>query len=94
MSSGKKKHPKRKTYTQGEMRQIVQASRDEVVARALILAICSAREMFDMDEEMVVRYMENVQRWNRFLSDGVISIDDLFSSLKKQTGIDLKLTRW
>lgn len=94
MSSGKKKHPKKRTYTEGELRQILKNSIDDATAKVLLLCIVSARDEFDLTEEQTVEFIHTMQRYVDYEKQGLIKLSNASDSLKKETGIDLRLSRW
>lgn len=94
MSSGKKKYPKKRTYTEGEYRRALKQAGDDTVARVLLLCIVAARDMFNLDDNGTVNFMETMQRYVGYEADGLIDLTEYSKSLKKNTGIDLKLSRW
>lgn len=94
MSSGKKKKFKPRLYTYGELKKAIRETSDQAVARILLLCIVAARDEFNLDENGTVRFMETMQRYIGYEKKGLVNLDDASKSLKKQTGIDLRLTRW
>ena len=94
MSSGKKLYPKKRTYSEGELRRAVKEASDQAVKRILLLCIVAARDEFNLDEDGTVSFMDTMQRYINYQQKGLVSLDDASKSLKKNTGIDLRLTRW
>lgn len=94
MSGGKKKHPKKQTFSIGEVKRAIREAADDAVKRIMLLCIVAARDMFDMDEKKTVEFMEMMQRYIKYEQDGLINLKDASDSLYKSTGIDLRLTRW
>ena len=94
MSGGKKKHQKAKMFSIGEVKRAIREAADDAVKRILLLCIVAARDMFDLDEEGTVKFMETMQRYINYEKDGLINLKDASDSLYKSTGIDLRLTRW
>lgn len=94
MSSGKKKFPKKRTYSEGEVRRAVREAADDSVKRIILLCVVASRDMFDLDEDGVIKFMETMQRYIGYEKDGLIDLNDASKSLKEKTGIDLKLRRW
>lgn len=91
MSGGKKKYPKKKTYTEGEFRYAVKKVGDEAIARILLLCIVAARDQFDLDEDGIVEFMNTMQRYVEYEQKGLIDTKAASESLKKRTGIDLRI---
>ena len=94
MSSGKKKYPKKRMYSEGEVRRAIREASDQAVARIMLLCIVASRDMFHLDENGVNEFMETMARYIDYEKKGLVSLDDASNSLKKQAGIDLRLTRW
>ena len=94
MSSGKKSYPKKRTYSEGELRRAVKEASDQAVKRILLLCIVAARDEFNLDEDGTVGFMDTMQRYINYQQSGLVSLDDASKSLKKNTGIDLRLSRW
>ena len=93
MSSGKKKYPKKRTYTEGEVRRIVHKCQDDAVKKIILLCATAARDEFDMDEEQFVNFLARMQRYVKNEGLGLVDIEDANKSLEKH-GIDLRLERW
>ena len=94
MSSGKESYPKKRTYSEGELRRAVKEASDQAVKRILLLCIVAARDEFNLDEDGTVSFMDTMQRYINYQQSGLVSLDDASKSLKKNTGIDLRLSRW
>lgn len=95
MSGGKKKLKyKKRTYTEGEVRHIIHQSRDEMVAQLMYLFINAMTDMYKPTEDQLVEYMERVQRYNRFIEDGLVDYKTAVDSIEKTTGVRLNLSRW
>ena len=94
MSSGKKKHPKKRTYTEVELVQVLKKSTDDAVAKILLLCIVAARDEFGLNEEQTVQFIQTMQRYVDYEKQGLIKLSNASDSLKKETGIDLRLSRW
>lgn len=96
MSNGKRKNKRyvKKTYTEGEMRHIIHQSRDEMVAQLMYLFINAMTDMFSPTEDQLVEYMQTVQRYNSYIESGLVDYKTAMESIKKTTGVDLKLSRW
>lgn len=96
MSNGKRKNNRyvKKTYTEGEMRHIIHQSRDEMVAQLMYLFINAMTDMFSPTEDQLVEYMQTVQRYNSYIESGLVDYKTAMESIKKTTGVDLKLSRW
>ena len=93
MSGGKKKHPKKRTYTEGEVRRMVKQCADDATKTILMLCATAARDQFDMDEDTFVEFMGRMQRYVDAEADRLVSIEDANMSMQKH-GIDLRLQRW
>ena len=93
MSSGKKKYPKKRTYSESEVRRMIHKCNDEAVKKIMLLCVTAARDEFDMDEEKLVTFMGRMQRYVDNEAAGLFDINVANESLKKH-GIDLRLTRW
>lgn len=94
ISGGKKKYPKKRMYSEGEVRRAIKQATDEAVTRIMLMCIVAARDEFDMDEDGVVKFVETMKRYIQYFDNGTLSIKAFSESLKKNTGIDLRLTRW
>lgn len=94
MSSGKKKHPKKRTYSEGEVRRAIKEAADNAVARIMLICIVAARDEFDMDEDKLVQFMNTMQRYIGYANDGLVDMNAFSETLKNSTGIDLRLKRW
>lgn len=94
MSGGKKKPNRKRTYSQGEFIREVRQTCDDAVKRTMLMCIVAARDEFDMDEDKLMQFMQTMQRYIGYESDGLIDLKAYSDSLLKQTGIDLRLTRW
>ena len=96
MSNGKRKNKRyvKRTYTEGEMRHIIHQSRDEMVAQLMYLFINAMTDMFEPTEDQLVEYMQTVQRYNGYIESGLVDYKTAMESIKKTTGVDLKLSRW
>lgn len=93
MSSGKKKYPKKRTYSEGELKKAVRKATEESVARLLLLCIVAARDEFDMDEEQTVKFTDTMKRYIEYEDAGLIDMKAASESLKKRTGIDLRIIK-
>jgi len=94
MSGGKKKRPKARTYSEGEVRRMIRNAADDAVKRNMLISVVTARDMFDLDEDGVVEFMGMMQRYIKYLSENVVDLKDFTETLSKKTGIDLRLSRW
>jgi len=94
MSGGKKKkYPKKRTYSESEMRRGIKDAADDAVKRVMLLCIVAARDQFNLDDEGVVNFTGRMQRYVEWEKEGLVNLDDANASLKKH-GIDLQLRRW
>lgn len=91
MSGGKKTRTKKRTFSEAEMRRAVKRAADEATSRILLLCLVAARDEFSMDEKEVVTFMERMERYVDAEAKGLISMDVASDSLKKRTGIDLRV---
>lgn len=94
MSGGKKKFPKKRTYTEAEHRKAIKETADDSVKRIMLICLAAADDMFKLDEDGLVRFMETMARYIRYHDDGTVNLDDYSKSLKNNAGIDLRLSRW
>lgn len=94
MSGGKKKKYQKKTYTYGEMCKAIKQCSDDTVAKTILLCIVAARDMFDLDDDGIMEFMNTMTRYVGYEKDGLIDMDVASKSLKEKTGIDLRLSRW
>lgn len=94
MSSGKKKFPKKKTYSEGDMRRAIKQCSDDSVSRVMLLCIVAARDEFNLDDDGVINYMNRMTRYVGYEAQGLIDMEVASKSLKERTGIDLRLSRW
>lgn len=94
MSGGKKRKYKKKTYTEGELRHIIHKSRDDVVVQMMYLFINAVTDMFEPTEEQLVEFMAMVQRYNEYISSGLVDYKVAVDSIEKTTGVKLNLSRW
>ena len=94
MSGGKKKRQKPRVYYPSEVKRAIKEAADNAVARIMLICLVAARDMFDMDEDKTVEFMETMQRYIDYADKGIIDIGTVSDSLKKSTGIDLRLSRW
>lgn len=94
MSSGKKKFPKKKTYSEGDMRRAIKQCSDDSVSRVMLLCIVAARDEFNLDDDGVMSFMNRMSRYVGYESQGLIDMEVASKSLKERTGIDLRLSRW
>ena len=94
MSGGKKKYAKKKTYTEGELKHHLKASRDDIVMQLMYLFINAASDVFGATEDQLVDLMNRAMRYNSYIESGLVTYDVAAESIKKKTGIDLRLRRW
>lgn len=94
MSGGKKRKYTKKTYTEGELRYIIHKSRDDVVVQMMYLFINAVTDMFEPTEEQLVEFMAMVQRYNEYISSGLVDYKVAVDSIEKTTGVKLNLSRW
>ena len=94
MSSGKKKFPKKKTYSEGDMRRAIKQCSDDSVSRVMLLCIVAARDEFNLDDDGVMYFMNRMTRYVGYEAQGLIDMEVASKSLKERTGIDLRLSRW
>lgn len=93
MSSKKKPKQKKRTYTEGEVRNAIRKVSDEAVSKILLLCIVAAKDEFKLDENGLVSFMETMQRYVDYEKKGLIKTDEASKSLLKDTGIDLRLSK-
>lgn len=77
-----------------EVKKAIRDAADDSVARIMLICITAAKDEFDLDEEGTVHFMQTMQRYVGYFNDGTLDANDYSKSLKKSTGIDLKLRRW
>lgn len=94
MSGGKKKYPKKRTYSESELSKAIHDAGDEAVKRILIICIAAASDMFDMNEDQLEKFMDTMQRYINYQKDGLIDMAEYSKSLYKKTGVDIRLERW
>lgn len=95
MSGGKKKKKyQKRTYTYGEVRKAIKQCSDDTVAKTMLLCVVAARDMFDLDDDGVVKFIDTMTRYVDYEKNGLINMDDASKALKERTGIDLRLRRW
>lgn len=94
MSSGKKKHPKKRTYSEGEVKKAIMEACDDSVKRIMLICIAAADDMFKPDEDGMITFMETMARYIQYHEEGKVNLDAYSKSLKNNCGIDLKLSRW
>ena len=93
MSGGKKQYPKKKTYSEGQMRKAVKDAAEEAIARILLLCVVAARDQFNMNEDKTVEFVETMQRYVDYESMGLIDLNTASDSLYKHTGIDIRIKK-
>lgn len=91
MSNKKKTYQKKRTYTQGEVRNLIRQVSDDAVAKILLLCLVAARDEFDLDADGTVRFMQTMERYVEYEKLGIVNMKNASESLKKETGIDLWL---
>lgn len=94
MSGGKKKRPKARMYSESELRREIRNAKDEAVKTILLLCIVAARDEFNPDADKTVQFMQTMSRYINYEKEGLIDLSVASDSLKKHTGIDLRLSRW
>lgn len=94
MSGGKKKYPKKRTYSEGEVQRLIRQSRDDVVTQVMYLFVSAVADQFSPTEEELVELMDRVQRYNGYISAGLVDYKVATESIKKKTGVELNLSRW
>ena len=94
MSGGKKKRTKVRMFTEVELKRRLRQGIDAAVKRIMLLCIVAARDKFKLDAEETVDFMETMARYSKWEKDGLVDLNVASESLKKNTGIDLKLSRW
>lgn len=94
MSSGKKKFPKKRTYSEGDVKRLLKECSDETVAKTLLLCLVAARDKFKLDADGVVDFMEVMSRYVKYEKQGLVNMNDASESLEKETGIELRLRKW
>ena len=94
MSGGKKKRTKVRMFTEVELKRRLRQGIDDAVKRIMLLCIVAARDKFKLDAEETVDFMETMARYIKWEKDGLVDLNVASESLKKNTGIDLKLSRW
>ena len=94
MSGGKKKRTKVRMFTEVELKRRLRQGIDDAVKRIMLLCIVAARDKFKLDAEETVDFMETMARYIKWEKDCLVNLNVASESLKKNTGIDLKLSRW
>jgi len=94
MSGGKKKRTKVRMFTEVELKRRLRQGIDDAVKRIMLLCIVAARDKFKLDAEETVDFMETMARYIKWEKEGLVDLNVASKSLKKNTGIDLKLSRW
>jgi len=94
MSGGKKKRTKVRMFTEVELKRRLRQGIDDAVKRIMLLCIVAARDKFKLDAEDTVDFMETMARYIKWEKEGLVDLNVASESLKKNTGIDLKLSRW
>lgn len=94
MSGGKKKRTKVRMFTEVELKRRLRQGIDDAVKRIMLLCIVAARDKFKLDAEETVDFMETMARYIKWEKEGLVDLNVASESLKKNTGIDLKLSRW
>lgn len=96
MSNGKRKNKRytKKSYSEGELRYIIHKSRDDVVVQMMYLFVNAVTDMFKPNEEQLIEFMQMVQRYNEYISSGLVDYKTAVDSIEKTTGVKLNLSRW
>lgn len=94
MSNKKKAKPKKRTYSEGEVRRMLKQASDEAVAKILLLCMVAAKDEFKLNADEVVHFVQTMQRYTDYERAGLIKTDEASESLLKDTGIDLRLRKW
>lgn len=94
MSGGKKSKQKKRTYSEGELRYLVKASRDEIVSQMMYLFVSAVTDMFSPTEEQLVDLLEMVQRYNDYIASGLVDFRTAAESIEKKTGVKLIVSHW
>ena len=94
MSGGKKKRTKVRMFNEIELKRRLRQGIDDAVKRIMLLCIVAARDKFKLDAEDTVDFMETMARYIKWEKEGLVDLNVASESLKKNTGIDLKLSRW
>lgn len=93
MSGGKKKYPKKKTYTEGEYIRAVRMAVDDSVKKLTLMFCTAVAEKYNCTEEEVVELLETMQRYQTYEDMGLVPLQK-YSDVLEKHGIDLKLRRW
>lgn len=94
MSGGKKKRPKARMYSESELRRGIRDATDAVTKRVMLLCIVAARDEFKPDADKTVQFTQTMMRYVEYERLGLVDLKTASESLKKHTGIDLRLSRW
>ena len=94
MSGGKKKHPKKRMYSEWEVRKAIKEAADDSVKRIMLICLAAADDMFKPDEDGMVEFMQTMARYIKYQEEGKVDLNAYSKSLLNNCGIDLKLTRW
>ena len=94
MSGGKKKRPKARMISEGEFIKRTKNISDEAAQRIMLICLAAARDEFDLDDDGLTHFMETMQRYIKYQSEGKVDLIDYGKTIRNRTGIDLHISRW
>lgn len=94
MSSGKKKHTKKRTYSAGEVERAIKQAGDEAMKRIMLICVASITDEVEMTDEKLEEFLNRMQRYIEYQQQGIIDLEKYSETIYKKTGIDLRLSRW
>lgn len=94
MSNKKKTKHKKRTYTEGEVRRLLMETCDKAVAKTILLCVTAAKDECNLDKDGVMKLVKRMDRYVGSEEAKLIKSGDASDSLLKDTGIDLRLSRW
>ena len=90
----KNKKVKSRTYSESEFRKAIKQISDTAVSKIMTLCVTAAADEFDLDDEGVAKFMERMERYIRYEEQNLIKMKEVKESLKKSTGLELRISRW
>lgn len=93
MSGGKKKYPKKKTYSEGEYVRAVRMAVDESVKKLLLMYITAVAEKYNASDEDLIDLLNMMQNYQSYEDQGLVPLEK-YSEVLLNHGIDLRLSRW
>ena len=93
MSGGKKKFPKKRTYSEGEYVRAVRIAVDDAVKKLLLMYTTAVAEKYNATEEELVDLLSMMQRYQSYEEQGLAPLEK-YSEVLQKHGIDLRLSRW